>query len=300
MDNKDLTQKWLSGELSEAELKAFKNREDFELDERIIEGAQQFKASHFSKARSFIEFKEALQEVNEPKVRYMNRLKFISRIAAMLVIALGLYFTFFNNSVTEINTLASQKTVFELPDASKVSLNSLSSVSYHKKNWNDHRALELEGEAYFEVAKGSKFDVNTSAGMVSVLGTKFTVNQRENYFEVVCFEGVVGVQAGTANHTLTAGNTFRIVNKVSQLDSIQDLQPVWLQNRSTFKSVPLQFVLNELERQYNIEIIKNNIDTNRLFTGGFSHKNIESALESVTSPFNLTYKKEGASTYGIQ
>ncbi len=64
--------------------------------------------------------------------------------------------------------------------------------------------------------------------------------------------------------------------------------------------MPLQFALNELERQYNIEIVANNVDSNRLFTGGFSHENIESALESVTSPFNLTYKKEGASTYSIQ
>ena len=47
MDNKDLIQKWLSGELSEAELKEFKKREDFELEERIVKGAHQFKASHF-------------------------------------------------------------------------------------------------------------------------------------------------------------------------------------------------------------------------------------------------------------
>jgi hypothetical protein len=45
-----------------------------------------------------------------------------------------------------------------------------------------------------------------------------------------------------------------------------------------------------MERQYNIEITYKNINTSRLFTGGFVHDNLENALISVTKPMNLTYE----------
>jgi ferric-dicitrate binding protein FerR (iron transport regulator) len=51
-------------------------------------------------------------------------------------------------------------------------------------------ALTLE-EAYFQVKKGQTFSVNTTDGVVKVLGTHFNVKQRKNYFEVNCFEGLV-------------------------------------------------------------------------------------------------------------
>ena len=265
-----------------------------------MRGAKQFKASNFSKVRSYQEFKGLTSNEKTTKVHRLKSYKFIARIAAVFIIGFSLYFTVFNNPLTKVNSLVSQKTVFELPDASKVSLNSLSSVAYDKKKWSKNRSLKLHGEAYFEVAKGSKFDVETSEGIVSVLGTKFTVKQRKNYFEVQCFEGVVGVSAKNNNYTLTKGKTFRIINNRSTLDSMQAIQPDWTQNRSTFKSIPLHFVLDELERQYGIEIDVKNVDTDRLFTGGFDHTNVNAALESITSPFNLTYKKEGNATYIIQ
>jgi ferric-dicitrate binding protein FerR (iron transport regulator) len=47
-------------------------------------------------------------------------------------------------------------------------------------------ALTLE-EAYFQVKKGQTFSVNTTDGVVKVLGTHFNVKQRKNYFEVKLF-----------------------------------------------------------------------------------------------------------------
>lgn len=291
MDREILERKWLAGELTEDELVEFRKLEDFELNNEILEGAKLFKASQFSTVKSFDELKPKLTKEEKPVIN-LRSYKMLYKIAALLVISLGIYFSFFNNTLTNVKTLASQKITFDLPDASTVALNADSKVEYNKKKWADKRELHLDGEAYFKVAKGSKFDVITSSGIVSVHGTQFDVKNRDNYFEVVCFEGVVSVSAHGNYYMLTKGKTYRFLNGKEQLNTTKNNEPNWVNNISSFDSVPLQEVLKELERQYNVVIIVNQIDTKRLFTGGFVHNNLEQALTSITVPFNLDYKRD--------
>ncbi len=292
MEKDELLKKWLSDDITNAELYEFKQKSDYDLDSAIIENAKHFKASHFSKVKSFNEFKQVLDPLEKNNVKKLHFYKPLLRIAAVFLIGFGIYYSFFQSNLTSIKTLASQKTTFELPDASSVTLNSLSKVDYNTKKWSEKREILLEGEAFFKVAKGSEFDVKTSEGVVSVLGTQFTVKQRDNYFEVKCFEGIVGVKSSNKSLRLTKGKTFRILNGVVLLDSIDVDSPNWLKHNSNFKSVPLYEVINEFERQYNVKISTKNVDKNRLFTGGFVHNNMEQALISITVPFNILYKKE--------
>ena len=67
--------------------------------------------------------------------------------------------------------------------------------------------------------------------------------------------------------------------------------PSWLNNESRFKSLPYREVLAEFERQYGVSIVAENIDENQLFTGSFSHSNIDIALKSITLPLHLKYSK---------
>ena len=64
-----------------------------------------------------------------------------------------------------------------------------------------------------------------------------------------------------------------------------------MRGESSFKSVPLKHVISEFENQYNLKITSEDIDTSRLFTGSFTHKNLDLALQSVTIPLNLSYSK---------
>tara|TARA_R110002073_G_scaffold72537_1_gene177143 strand:- start:112631 stop:113560 length:930 start_codon:yes stop_codon:yes gene_type:complete len=297
MNNEDLLKKWLSDELSEAELNDFKELEDFNLNAKVIQGAQQFKAANFSKVKSFEEFKANLPtkdiEKESTPVIKLNSYKLLYRIAAIFILGLGMYsFYLFNNSVTTVETLASQKSTFALPDASSVTLNADSKIAFNERKWEKKRALTLEGEAYFKVAKGSKFDVNTPSGTVSVLGTQFTVNQRTNYFEVKCYEGIVSVTSNGRIKRLTKGKTIRIANGTVTTDTTINTSPEWINNITSFKSVSLNEVLNELERQYDVIIETESIDTKQLFTGGFVHDNLDQALISITTPLQLSYKKD--------
>ncbi len=293
MDKEKLLEKWLNNDLSSAELKEFEQLEDFNLNNEIIEGAKSFKASHFSSPASFSEFKTKLKKEEKPVIQ-LSAIKMLTRIAAIFVIGIGVYVAFFNNNLTTVQTLASQNETFELPDASTVTLNATSTIKFDEDKWSDKRELSLKGEAYFKVAKGSKFDVKTSNGIVSVLGTQFTVKQRDNYFEVKCFEGVVSVSRKGELHRLTKGKTYRSLNGEISLNTTNKENPDWLHNITSFESVPMIEVLKELERQYNVSVKTENIDTKRIFTGGFVNNNLEQALQSISVPLNLSYKNNGA------
>jgi len=293
MNEENLLNKWLANDLSDAEQKAFEKSEDYELNKKIVERAKYFKAPLFSDEESYAGLKAKLRNKNRNKntaVLKLNFYKVLYRIAAIFILGITVSFFFLFNSTNTKETLASQKIIFELPDASSVTLNTVSKISYSKYRWKNNRKVKLEGEAFFKVANGSQFDVLTSDGTVSVLGTQFNVKNRENYFEVECFEGIVRVSANGELHRLTYGNTFRMINNLVVLDSTISNEPAWLGNKSNFKSIPLYEVLNELERQYNISITTLKVDTSRLFTGGFVHNNLEQALIAITLPFNMSYK----------
>lgn len=286
-------EKWLSGKLTDAELKEFKKMDDYQLNNRILEEAKHFKASHFSTVDSYEDFKAKtnLKEKKTPVIQ-LKSFKMLYRIAALFIVSLSVYALFFMNNLTTVKTLASNKTTFELPDASTVTLNAESKASYSKEKWKNKREIKLDGEAFFKVAKGSKFDVITESGTISVLGTQFNVKKRDHFFEVKCFEGIVSVQSNNKSQRLTKGNTFRIVNGIITVDTTSLEQPEWINNKSSFESVPLYEVLQELERQYDISIKTEKIETDRLFTGGFIHNDLEQALQSITVPLDLSYKKD--------
>lgn len=289
MDTENLIKKWLNDELTSAEKQTFEQGEDFALHQTIIESAKQFKASNFSNPETFKDLQSAYQTVKSNK-KQLHWLRPLLKIASVLVIAIGIYFTFFNSNLTVVEALVNQQVNIELPDHSQVTLNAGSKIEFNKTDWNDNRYLNLDGEAYFKVAKGKIFDVITSQGKVTVIGTEFNVNQRIDYFEVQCFEGVVKVTAGDVSKTLLAGDTYRVLDNQFSQDKITALSPQWTQNMSTFKAIPFKAVIAEMERQYDIKIIAEYLDAERLFTGGFVHNDIESALLSITDPMDLSYK----------
>ena len=178
-----------------------------------------------------------------------------------------------------------------LPDNSEVILNASSLLSYNKKEWKEKRDLDLDGEAFFKVSKGQKFTVHTDAGDIQFLGTQFNVKERSNYFEVQCYEGIVAVTYGNQEEKLTKGKAFRVVNGVREnVSDFNATEPSWLNYESSFVQVPLSQVIEELERQYKIKIQSDNIDLTQLFTGTFTHKDKNIALQSVTIPLKLSYK----------
>ncbi|WP_350286874.1 FecR domain-containing protein [uncultured Croceitalea sp.] len=288
MEKDYLIQKWLADELTSEEQKAFESLEDAAFLKGIVADAKHFKASGFSKAKPYGEFKKALDAQNTP-VRKLNWVRPLMRIASVLIVGLAAYYFFFYENLTHVETQFGQKTTVGLPDGSVVSVNALSEVAFDEKGWKDDRTIALEGEAFFDVAKGKKFVVNTPSGEVAVLGTEFNVKQRGGYFEVKCFEGTVRVTKEGLETILDQGDNVRWSNGIREEGKNTYSVPQWTKDVSDFQRVTVSQVFSELERQYGVKVTLEKMDGQRLFTGGFVHDNLDNALKSITVPLNLDY-----------
>ena len=310
METNELIHKWLSDELSESEAQAFEAMQDADFNKRIIADARLFKASEFSTMPDFNSFKSARLSEKQDKrsqkdelritnendvqeetpVRKLQWMRPMLKVASVLFVGLGIYYFMTFNSITDVQTMVAEKTIIELPDASKVTLNASSEVHYNEDTWNEKREIELDGEAFFDVAKGATFDVVTDAGTISVLGTEFNVKNRGAFFEVACYEGTVRVVTPDHTKILKVGDNFRLYKGEGKTGRHTQSTPLWTDNMSDFQRIPLSQVLAELERQYGVGVLTDNIDTEQLFTGGFIHNDLENALSSISEPLNLDYQ----------
>ena len=220
--------------------------------------------------------------------------------AALILLLIGIKFFFFPYTTT-IHTEKGQNTVVTLPDHSKVMLNADSSLEYNKKSFAEDKVVELHGEAFFDVEKGASFIVNTANGNITVLGTEFNVYSRNKSLEVHCFEGKVSVQKGNDKVMLTAGKGTKYhETKEFSIFEISDKKSSWLDGKSRFSEVPLERVIQELERQYIIKIDADHVDVKRIFTGFFVHNNLEIALKTSFDPMDIDYTFEGKKTIVLQ
>lgn len=290
MENDTLLQKWLNGELSESELKDFEKSADFEQYQSIVENAKNFKASNFETVADYETFKTNKLSSETQKRTFSKVFMPILKMAGVFIVLFGLYTLLLNDSFTTITTVAGEKTNVTLPDTSEIVLNAASSVTFDEKNWKEYRTVQLEGEAYFKVAKGATFDVVSQKDTVRVLGTQFNVKKRTDYFEVTCYEGSVKVITGKHERILAPGDQVVMLHDTIVERKLNDAQPNWTQNISTFSAVPLREVFAELERQFGVTVSTEHIDVHRLFTGGFQHEELQKALQSITVPMNIRFE----------
>lgn len=286
--------KWLNNELTEAELAEFKSSDEYASYQRILEVSGQLEAVDFDADEALMALKNKRTLENTKVIQLHPFKKFLRVAAAAAVIMFGSYF-YLNYQDETVNTEYAENKEILLPDNSKVILNADSEVSFSERNWDKKRKVKLNGEAFFKVAKGERFTVATDAGMVTVLGTQFNVEHREGVFEVTCFEGLVSVTFQDRKTKLPAGTSFMVIDGTI-VDALEPktLQPSWLNHESSFKSIPLKYVFDEFERQHNIKVETQNIDTNQLFTGTFSNTDSELALRSISMPSQIKFKLEGS------
>lgn len=278
--------RWLNNDLTNEELISFQKTKEYKEYQKIIEATQNFEAPIFNK-------QAVLEKINskttDKKVRKLiPNWMYAAAASIALLISTVYYLTGTSKTFT---TSFGEQMALVLPDGSEVLLNSKSTLSYKKSDWFDgNRTLELQGEGYFKVKKGSKFTVESNNGNVSVLGTQFNVKTNPSYFEVLCYEGKVAVENKEERAILTKGLSFRkIENKASEKGTFLQTKPNWLDGESSFNNAPLKYVLNEVEKQYNVTISKSSIDLTTLYTGTFTNKNLHLALETICTPLSIDF-----------
>ena len=283
--------KWLDGTISDATLKELVSEQDFIDYKKIKNGLELLGKLNRPVAPSFNTLYDSIHKKRNFKHKQAS-FKWGLSIAASILVVLGCYFAFNFEEITHETSYAEQKTI-SLPDGSEVVLNAKSAINFTEKDWRNNRTILLKGEAFFKVKKGSTFSVQTSNGQVSVLGTQFNVKHTDAFFEVVCYEGKVSVTNDKKEHILNPGNSIRKIDgNDSEKYTSKKLFPSWVNGESSFVSVPLNYVILELEKQYNIEIDASKIDESIIFTGSFSNKDLKLALASVFKTMNIHYIKD--------
>ncbi len=217
MNKEQLINKWLDSGLDETQLNEFKKMPEYDTYAKLSERAPLFKDDSYNVDLEFEKLSSKLK-INEP-MQTSTTTKGIRtlinpflRVAAVVAVGLAVYYMPIYDNMATVKTLADQQTTVALPDASTVSLEKSSSLRFQKRNWDEQRKVNLVGEARFKVAKGSAFDVETWIGKVTVLGTDFKVIQRENFFEIECFEGMVSFDYKGKTVKLPAGKSLRIID----------------------------------------------------------------------------------------
>ncbi|WP_111682177.1 FecR family protein [Winogradskyella tangerina] len=285
MNEEYLIKKWLKDELSEVEAKAFNALENAAFYKRIIDDAQRFSGYLNAKVPSF----DSLEmKLTDSKTNTTNWTRVVSGFAAILIVGFALFTLINKDQISSFKTDLAQNETITLPDNSIVNLNELSELNYADSDWDENRTLNLSGEAFFDVEKGMRFDVNTDFGKVSVLGTEFNVLSRDSVFKVSCYEGLVQVIYDNGEVKLPAGTEFILSSGEGKKSNITVAEPYWLKNMSVFENAPIIDVVKELIKQYNV-VVSYPSEMNLRFTGAFEHNNLENALESITKPLNLTY-----------
>lgn len=298
MEEKYMLAKWINNELTTEEINDFKKSQDYSIYKNIKEYSAQLKTKEFDEDDLLNKIK--LRKNDSTKVIQIAQNWFF-RIVALILISLGVYMFYQeNNSVVEF-VEKGHKSTFVLPDNSEITLNSDSELKYKEKNWENNRTLHLTGEAYFKVAKGKKFEVNTNLGKVTVLGTKFNVKARNNRFDVICFEGKVKVDYNDKTIILKQSDKVSFENNdlIIQKKTAETM-PSWLNNEIVFDQEQLKNILEEIERQYNISIKCDLESTNQLFTGEIPNNNIEVALQIIATTFQLQTKKVSNFQYELK
>lgn len=228
--------------------------------------------------------------------------KFMAAAAAItLLLSLSAFLKFYTQT---FSAQRGEHITVELPDKSSVVLNAESEIKYAPYWWFISRELQFEGEAFFQVEKGSKFTVHSQNGSTRVLGTSFNINTR-NAYQVFCKTGKVQVLDNAGSQAMISPNqAAKIINhgniEISQIEK-PELLIGWTEKKFIFDATPVNIVFDEIARQYNVDIEYNITHSNSLlFTGHFDkNENIKMTLEIVCENFGLKCKKASKSYYII-
>lgn len=218
----------------------------------------------------------------------------------MFVLLLGLlttlgylgYHTYLKNKIEEYQTKRGEIYAGSLPDGSTYNLNTISKISYVPGRWSEKRALELTGQAYFDVKKGESFLVNTKNGSVKVYGTRFDVKSYSDHITVTCFEGKVGViDPAGVEKMITAQQQISIYKgHFTQISSINAESSDWKSGFLTYSNQNILYILQDLEKHYDISFELSKENKAKYFTGQIMLGDLNKSLELLCVPLNISYK----------
>ena len=226
-------------------------------------------------------------------------------LSALTVLAYRLYHQKVEPQQVLISTIIKEapmgsKIKTRLPDGTTVTLNAGSKLYYPESFTNEHRIVQLEGEAFFDVTHNPEkpFFVEFNDSEVKVLGTSFNIRayQEEQTSAVSVATGKVSfksqddelillpMQMGVQNHQ-TSEMTKK---KVDQLEAFGWTEKILYFNHTTFDKV-----IKDLERWYGVNFeINGDFTPLGTFSGEFRNESLNQVLQGLAHIYHFDFKIE--------
>lgn len=234
--------------------------------------------------------------------------------AAVIALAVGFWFMT-NQNVSSSDMLVAateyqEKKSVTLNDGTIVWLNGNSELTYPANFAADKRLVQLTGEAFFDVTKfpDKPFIIETNKSRVTVLGTSFNVRSRlaENTTEVLVKTGKVRLEntAGDKKVELTPnqkGVHNGATDVVTEMEEKHMNDLAWHSDRLIFNNTPLKEVIEDLSRQFEVEIALSDPRMSSCKYGG-THKvneGITSILEAIADTYKMTLNPKGNTSFEL-
>jgi len=145
-----------------------------------------------------------------------------------------------------------------LPDGTRVWLNSASSLKFPMAFAAANRQVSLTGEAYFEVAKDKKkvFTVQTDRQTVEVLGTHFDISSypEDASTKTTLLEGSVRVNANNKSITIKPGQQAEVAETIVLNDVDAETAVAWKNGYFSFDDEELGSAMSKVARWYDVEV----------------------------------------------
>ena len=259
---------------------------DFE-DKHMDFVLKHYQEGKFDTRKAIDRFNAAHGIVQKPRRRVLPWVSGMVAAAAAVVLCV---FLFRGNEQQMIELIANNAVKeFALPDGTEVTLAPGSKLSYSEKS---PRKTQLEGKAYFEVARDEAvpFEITADGAFVRVLGTKFMVDAGSSVKEVYVTEGkVLFAKSSDAEGviltkdmqaTLSPDENVPVIAVEPDVNSI-----AWQRGSFIFNKTPLREVLETLSKHYKVSFAATDLD--KQLSGEFYAEDLDLIISLIESALDV-------------
>ncbi|MGC8897602.1 MAG: FecR family protein [Bacteroidota bacterium] len=205
-----------------------------------------------------------------------------------------------DSQLAEVTTANGQRSVVWLPDGSVIYMNSGSRLRYAIKGNARVRQVWLDGEAYFSIAKdpGKPFRVVAGTSLTEAIGTEFNVRYRRGKVSVVVTEGAVQFTSVAETVRVRKGQMIKYDERSASITAVQRVSTAeaiaWRWNKLSFDRTPLDEVMEEIERTYDVKVSFGSASVKRkLLTGVFGRESLDEVLSDIAVAMDVKITRNG-------
>ena len=239
-------------------------------------------------------------------------LVYFSRVAAVLIIAFGLFYLINRAANQEpeyisFNAVEFSADPFILNDGSEVIFNKDSEISYPETFSEDTRTINFDGEAFFNVAHNAEkpFIIDAGEVQIEVLGTSFNLSAFPECDKIVLHLesgkvrfSSINVEDGSIREQLILlpgqkGIYSRSNGMLTRSHFENQNFQAWKTGILEFEKTPLDLVISTIEKTYHLNVVSENTFETLSLTARFDNETPESIFKSIQTIFGIEYVIDG-------